>query len=103
MHVACQLDLQRGGGRAERLAVDELRLRRIRALDEGVEASQVDVRMVLFLLCATISELLRHGGRETQLFLEHRLEDPAAGMPGRLVWWVRVFEGAKRRGEGQSR
>ncbi len=40
---------------------------------------------------------VRLGGRETKLFLEHRLEDPAAGMPDRYVWWVRAFDGTKRR------
>lgn len=39
---------------------------------------------------------VRLGGRETQLFLEHRLEDPITGMPDRYVWWVRAFDGTKR-------
>lgn len=46
---------------------------------------------------------IRLGGRETQLYLEHRLENPATGTQDKLVWWVRVFDGTKRRGEGQSR
>lgn len=41
------------------------------------------------------------GGRETQLFLEHQLENPATGTADKYVWWVRAFDGTKRsRAEG---
>lgn len=40
---------------------------------------------------------VRIGGRETQLFLEHRMEDPSTGSPDRLLWWVRAYDGTKRR------
>lgn len=46
---------------------------------------------------------VRLGGRETQLFLDHRLEDPTTGMEDKYVWWVRAFDGTKRRAEEQSR
>lgn len=39
---------------------------------------------------------VRLGGRETQLFLEHRLENPATGTPDKYVWWVRAFDGTQR-------
>ena len=39
---------------------------------------------------------IRLGGRETQLVLEHQLENPATGTADKYVWWVRAFDGAKR-------
>ena len=39
---------------------------------------------------------IRLGGRETQLFLEHQLENPATGAADKYVWWVRAFDGTKR-------
>lgn len=39
---------------------------------------------------------IRLGGRETQLFLEHQLENPATGTADKYVWWVRAFDGTKR-------
>lgn len=43
---------------------------------------------------------VRLGGRETQLFLEHRLEDPATGQPDRLLWYVRAYDATKHRERG---
>ena len=40
---------------------------------------------------------VRLGARETQLYLEHRLEDPATGMPDRYVWWVYAADGTNRK------
>lgn len=39
---------------------------------------------------------VRIGGRETTLYLEHRLENPATGAQDKLVWWVRAFDGTQR-------
>lgn len=39
---------------------------------------------------------IRLGGRETQLLLEHQLENPATGAADKYVWWVRAFDGTKR-------
>ena len=39
---------------------------------------------------------IRLGGRETQLFLEHQLENSATGVADKYVWWVRAFDGTKR-------
>ena len=47
---------------------------------------------------------IRLGGRETQLFLEHQLENPATGVVDKYVWWVRAFDGTKRSpAEGRRR
>ena len=38
---------------------------------------------------------VRLGARETQLYLEHQIEDPATGTPDRYVWWVYAADGTK--------
>ena len=38
---------------------------------------------------------VRLGTRETQLYLEHQIEDPATGTPDRYVWWVYAADGTK--------
>ncbi len=40
---------------------------------------------------------VRLGGRETKLYLEHRLENPAMGTTDRFVWWVYATDGTKRK------
>ena len=43
---------------------------------------------------------VRFGGHETQLYLEHRPANAAAGTSDRFVWWVYSFDRTLRRPEG---
>lgn len=42
---------------------------------------------------------VRFGGHETQLYLEHRLEDIVARRPDSFVWWVYSYDRTLRKGE----